>query len=63
MAKSAVASRTLWLNGLTIAASVLAALTGMADKLPPEAMPYIVGGLAVVNFALRFLTTVPVSIP
>ena len=62
MPKSPISSRTLWLNGLTIAAAILTALTGAADKLPPEAMPYIVGGLALVNFALRFLTRVPIEL-
>lgn len=63
MPKSPFASRTLWLNGLTVAAAVLTVLSGMSANLPPQAMPYIVGGLAVVNFALRFITTQPVSTP
>ena len=59
--KSIFASRVLWVNGLTVAAAVLTALSGVAHNLPPDAMPYIVSALAAVNFALRFLTTVPIA--
>lgn len=59
--KPAWASRTLWVNGLTIAAAVLTALSGVSHAIPAEYMPYIVTGLAAVNFALRFVTNAPVS--
>lgn len=58
--KSWLASKTLWLNGLTLAAVVLTALSG-SPIIPPTALPYVVGALAAVNFALRFLTDAPLA--
>lgn len=49
--------RTLLINGLTI---VVAAL----DAFPAEwTVDYVVGALALANFALRFLTTTRVGEP
>ena len=60
--KSPWASKTLWINGLTLAVTVLTVLSGMSDKLPPQAMPWIVGALALANFGLRFLTDSPLKV-
>lgn len=59
--KPLLASRTLWVNGLTVAAAVLASLSGMTEHIPASWMPYIVAALAAVNFSLRFVTTAPLS--
>lgn len=63
MSKSIFASRTFWVNALTIAAAVLAGLSGMTEHIPAEAMPWIVSALGVVNLALRVMTTGPVTLP
>lgn len=55
--KSPLASKTLWVNGLTILAAVLLTLSGMTDVIPANVMYFITIGLAAVNFALRFVTT------
>lgn len=62
MDKHVLASKTVWINGLTVAVAILTALTGQADHLSPEWMPYIVASLAAVNVALRFLTTLPLTV-
>lgn len=58
--KSWLASKTLWVNGLTIAAAVLLAVSN-SPVLPAEFMPYILGALAVVNVALRIFTDAPLA--
>lgn len=60
--KSPWLSKTLWINGLTVLAAILATVSGMNEQIPAEAMPYIIAGLAAVNFVLRFLTERPVSV-
>lgn len=55
--KSPLLSKTLWINGLTLAATVLTWATGI---VPPEYQPVVTIGLAAVNFALRFLTSQPI---
>lgn len=62
MPKSPLYSKTLWINGLTVVIAVLTAVSGMADQIPPQAMPYIVAAIAVANFALRFLTDSPLKL-
>jgi hypothetical protein len=59
LAKSPLASKTLWINGLTLAVSVLTAVAA-PDVLPPSVAPYLVAALAVANLVLRFLTTKPI---
>ena len=59
--KNPLFSKTLWFNVLTFAASVLTVLSGAANHIPAEAMPWIVGALAAVNFALRFVTDKPLK--
>ena len=61
MAKSILLSRTFWLNALTGIAALLAALSG-SDVIPPAFAPYLVTALAVVNIALRVVTTQPVTL-
>ncbi len=51
-------SRTLWVNGLTAAVTIL---TWAGGIVPPEWQPAVTLGLAAVNFALRFITTQPVG--
>lgn len=58
--KSPLASRTLWLNGLTLLVTVLTWATGV---VPPEWQPAVTIGLAAVNFVLRFITTDPIVNP
>ena len=58
--KSWLASKTLWINGLTLAVTVLTALTS-SSILTPGLAPYLLGALAVVNLALRFLTDQPLK--
>lgn len=55
-------SKTLWVNVATLAVAVLTALSGQADVIPPEAMPYIVGALSVANLVLRYLTKQPLAL-
>jgi hypothetical protein len=50
--KSVFASKTEWINALTIIASVLTILT---DKVPTQYVIYITIALAVVNMVLRFV--------
>lgn len=59
MAKKAIKSKTLWANGLTVVGTLIANYAGF---LPPPALPYVVALAGVVNVALRFLTTEPVSL-
>jgi hypothetical protein len=58
-AKSIFASKTFWVNALTLAATILGSLSGV---LPPEAAPYVAGVLSVVNIMLRVVTDSPVKI-
>jgi hypothetical protein len=58
--KSWLASKTLWINGLTLAAAALLAVSN-SPVLPAEFTPYVVGALAVVNVALRFFTDSPLK--
>ena len=59
-AKSPLLSRTVWVNLLTVAAAVLAHLSGATEYVPADSLPYIVGTLGIVNLALRFLTDKPI---
>ena len=56
--KSPFASRTLWVNIITIAIDAIGHFT---DTIPASAQPYIAMGLAVANIVLRFLTNQPLS--
>ena len=61
MPKSWIKSKTIILNGLTLAASLLTVVAGsvlVADY--PRAAAGIVAALAAVNVALRFVTYLPV---
>lgn len=60
--KHPLASKTVWINVLTVAVAVLTAVSGQTENIPVEWMPYIVAGLAAVNVALRFVTSIPLSI-
>lgn len=55
-------SKTFWVNGLTLAAAVLTALSGQSQHIPADWLPYIASGIAAVNIALRFLTDKPVAL-
>lgn len=59
--KHPLASKTLWINALTVLVAVLVTLSGMTDNIPAEWMPWIVSALAVANFVLRFLTVGPIG--
>lgn len=62
MSKSPFASKTLWVNGLTLAAVVLTALvdhTLIIDS--PAVLAALTMGLSAVNMVLRFLTNKPLS--
>lgn len=61
--KSPFASKTLWINGLTIAAVILSSLTTQTDLFSAETMKWITVGLALTNFGLRFVTTEPIDTP
>lgn len=56
--KSPVKSKTVWINGLTTAAGVITAATGM---IPPPALPYVLVVQGLINIALRFMTTQPIK--
>ena len=56
--KSPLASKTLWINGLTLVVTILTWATGI---VPPEYQPAVTIGLAVANFVLRFLTDSPIK--
>lgn len=56
--KSPWQSKTIWVNGLTLAGSVLAMLSGSELIAAHPGLVSAIGiGLAVVNLALRFVTT------
>ena len=60
--KSALASRTIWLNVLTLVVLILGVL--MADTsgiVKPEWLGYIGLANAILNVVLRFLTEQPVT--
>jgi hypothetical protein len=62
MPKSWTKSKTIILNGLTLAASLLTVVAGselIADY--PRAAAGIVAALAAINVALRFVTHLPVA--
>jgi hypothetical protein len=61
--KSPVYSKTLWVNGLAIAAVVLGSLTSQADLFSAETIKWLTVGLALVNFGLRFVTAEPLGTP
>ncbi len=61
-AKSPLLSKTLWVNGLTVAITVLTALSGLADIIPPRAMAILVALLGVANLALRVVTKAPLDL-
>lgn len=59
--KSPVSSKTLWINGLSFAAIILAAVIGSEQiKEYPQWAAAGAAALAAVNFALRFLTSEPI---
>ena len=60
LGKGLLRSKTFWVNLLTGAASVLAAVGGIS-VLPPSVAPHLVTGLAVVNIFLRLLTNKPIA--
>lgn len=55
-------SKTIWVNGLTLAAGVLSLVAG-SDLIAafPRAAAAVVTTLGVVNVALRFVTTTPIA--
>ena len=52
--KKITQSKTFWFNLLTGVAAILEAV---ADVVPPDANPYVLGGVAVINIGLRVITT------
>lgn len=62
MDKTLWQSKTFWVNALTIAASVLTAVSGMTDHVPAEYMPWILTALSLVNIGLRLVTSEPVKL-
>lgn len=59
MAKAALKSKTLWVNALTTAGSLLATYGGL---LTPAALPYVIAAQGAINVVLRFMTTQPIEI-
>lgn len=60
--KSILASKTLWVNVLTILITIVTALSG-ADFIPAEYMVWITAlVLPILNVILRFFTNEPVSV-
>ena len=57
--KSIFASKTFWVNALTLVADGIGHYGGF---IPPDYQPYIVFALAVVNAGLRLITTQPVKV-
>lgn len=55
MNKSMFASKTLWVNLIAVAVFAVQTFTGFV--VPPE---WQAGGLAVINFILRFVTAQPI---
>lgn len=56
--KSLVASKTFWVNVLTLAISAGGYLSGM---VPPHWQPWLAGGLAIANVLLRLITEQPIT--
>lgn len=52
--KTKIKSKTLWFNGLTIAAAVLATASGI---LPGPWTPYLLAAHGLVNVGLRLVTS------
>lgn len=52
--KPKIKSKTLWFNGLTVAAAVLATASGV---LPGPWTPYLIAAQGLVNVGLRFVTS------
>lgn len=59
MSKSILKSKTFWFNTLTTAGTLLGTYGGL---LGPAALPYIVGATGIINVALRFITSQPVTL-
>jgi hypothetical protein len=59
--KSAVSSKTLILNIVTILGAVAAALTPYADVLGEKGMAIVMGVIAVCNIVLRVFTDLPIT--
>lgn len=51
-------SKTMWINGLTAAATMGGEVSGL---LPPSVNIYLIPALAVLNILLRAVTTQPVT--
>jgi hypothetical protein len=59
--KSAIESRTIWLNGITTAIAIATALGGQEwVAMYPRLAATIAGVIGGLNIALRFLTTQPI---
>src|SRR5262245_5176420 len=59
-------SKTLWINGLTLALAILVAATSVMSPegepvIPANVMPYVMMAIAIVNVVLRFLTNAPLQ--
>jgi len=62
MSKSPFSSKTLWVNGLTLAAVVLTALVDHQLIVEnPAVLAALTMGLSAVNMVLRFVTSQPVK--
>jgi hypothetical protein len=59
-------SKTLWINGITLIAAVLVAVSSALTPdgqpiLPANIMPYVLMAITIANTVLRFLTTAPLQ--
>jgi hypothetical protein len=62
--KSPMSSRVIWVNSLTTLIAVITVVSGQPWVANyPQAATIAVGCLSVLNIALRFLTTEPISVP
>jgi len=64
MSKSPLASKTLWVNGLSLAAAIITVLVDHQLILQyPAVVAGLTMGLSAVNMILRYFTTKPVVEP
>jgi hypothetical protein len=55
-------SKTVWINIITFLVAMLVLVTGpdFPVQLPAEIAKYLLGGVALLNLAIRFVTTEPI---
>lgn len=60
--KSPLASKTVWVNGLTAAIALLTALAGQEFiAANPRLFAWTLFGVGILNVVLRFVTTEPIN--